>query len=237
MKIRKAVLLVLVPGLLLASEPVTIDWYSASYKYNLASASLIYCTGGKWRPGFGTLITSGSSTTTTDFVATQDSFDAVAVGDIIMATGLIRQVTAKASADSITVDSAWDLGTAGVGWQFISYSCGTAATDGWLPSGTFHNNTYTLEITTLNATSIDVRLECRSAAPGAAPVPVYPSTSGSGDNCAGGTHTGGFCNFTSATGAALAVRDVGEWNECRWGMKINTDTGTQAITAYSEGKK
>ena len=77
------------------------------------------------------LVTSGSSTTVTALAGTPAPFTDVAAGDelrIVLPTGTVanttnetivkRFVTARASATSITVNAAVDLGTTGMGFQY-----------------------------------------------------------------------------------------------------------------------
>jgi hypothetical protein len=115
-------------------------------KYQLDSASYIYCVTGPVQQGPGRVKTTGSSATVTAVAGLDDPFTNVAVGDeLIFGSGIgtERVVTARASATSITVDSAVNLNdTAGFQFTYAHPSCGTGATDGWfIPSAGKHTVT------------------------------------------------------------------------------------------------
>jgi hypothetical protein len=136
-----ALALVLVPALCAAQLPpaARVDRNIVA-KYQLDSATYIYCMTGPAVQGPGRVKTSGSSATVTAVAGLDDPFTNVAVGDELMfATGTALQarvVTARASATSITVDSVINLGvTTGFGFTYAHPACGTAVTDGWFIPG------------------------------------------------------------------------------------------------------
>jgi hypothetical protein len=132
--------LVLVPALCAAQLPPAsrVD-RNIIAKYQLDSGSYIYCVTGPANQGPGRVKTSGSSATVTSVAGLDDPFTNVAVGDeLIFGSGIgtERVVTARASATSITVDSAVNLDdTAGFAFTYAHPACGTGATDGWFIPG------------------------------------------------------------------------------------------------------
>lgn len=163
--------------------------------------------------GRGTIETSGSSTTVVESVTGSNPFTEVAVGDLLViqigSTVYRRAVTARASAASITVDAAIDLGTVGVSWTWYQQKCGTGAEDGWLDAGAAYQINVLYQIDTINATSIDTSLECRLGGMSAATIGTASKTT---------------------TGVTADVLMSGVWDECRVGLKLNTDTGAQKVT-------
>jgi hypothetical protein len=132
--------LVLVPALCAAQLPPAsrVDRNIVA-KYQLDSGSYIYCVTGPATPGPGRVKTTGSSATITAVAGLDDPFTNVAVGDeLIFGTGSSdeRVVIARASATSITVDSAISLAdTAGFAFTYAHPTCGTGATSGWFIPG------------------------------------------------------------------------------------------------------
>lgn len=222
---RKLLFLALL--MLPVSVQAQVGQFVSVLRYDLESASVIYCSGG---PGFiqgtSTVSTSGSSTTLT--AATAGTFDPLSVGDSLFVAGVFRQVAAKASGTSLTLSSA--INTTATGWRYIHYTCGTGTENGKFGIANGLVTTITAEIVTMTATSIDIRYECRANTPDANWIVVYPSA---GNNeCGAGTEASGYCQFTAAASLALVVDEV--WNECRVGMKINTDAGgAESINVYS----
>ncbi len=220
-------LLFLVLALLPAAAQAQVGQYISVLRYDLASTSVIYCSGGPgWIQGTSTVSTSGSSTTLT--AATTGTFDALSVGDSIFVAGAFRRVDAIGSSTSLTLSSA--INTTATGWRYIHYVCGSGNDSGafGIANGTI--STLVAEIVTMTATSIDVRYECRTNTPDAGWVVVYPSA---GNNeCGAGTESSGYCQFTAAASLALVVDEV--WNQCRIGIKVNTDTaGAEVINLYA----
>jgi hypothetical protein len=209
--------------------------------YNLASTSYIYCStgdtaGNVWSQGIEVAIpvtTSGASSTVAAVTASSAPFTNVAVGDELLFNldGITyrRYVTARASADSITISGAPTAtinlgdgrrGTAGYGFYFRRRTCDTTATTGWFPVRGRQQVSIAITVETINATSIDVTTYCRSG--GSLQTPVEVDTK----------------NYTAADGdiITLAGGTGGlKWEACRVGMKVNTDTGDQSVTVVVEG--
>lgn len=206
---------------------------------DLDDTSYLYCKsvglgmGGQnvdfnWTNQAQPVTTAGSSSATLAAVtaATNGPYDNLAVGsllrfnsssgDIPSPGGLMtyRYLTAKASDDSATIDTAVTVGAAGVGFQFLNRSCGTAATSGWFGVSGWTSGTALIEITQINTTSgIDYTLECKHAFPWATAVPVITNSAA-----------------VTATGAVPLV-----WSEpydyCRVGIKLDsTDDGNDLTT-------
>lgn len=210
--------------------------------YDLTGTSYTYCVtlgsdGTVWgsqRQINVPVTTSGSSTTVAAVTASSGPFSFVGVGDVlyfnvsgatpggtVTPPGMTtRTVTAKASADSITVDAAIDLsvattvgGTAGVPFSFRKLSCGTAATSGWIPTLGIKSWTISYEITTMNAASYDVEIECRPDQR----IFTY------------GILLGPY-NYVAAGTAKLYTSEV-PCAYIRLGQKLTTDSGVQSIQA------
>lgn len=107
--------------------------------YDLSATNYTYGRFGDWTEASPSRIeTSGSSTTVTAVSGTP--FELIGVGDEIRVeiSGVQtrRVVAAKASSVSITVDTAIDLDVdGGYKFEWRDFQVGTAATDGWLPTG------------------------------------------------------------------------------------------------------
>lgn len=215
--------------------------------YDLDSTSYVYpVLGQRIIPGPGRAQTSGSSATVTAGATSTNPFDEIGVGDVIYFspgsvtdTVLQRRVTAKASATSITVDSAVDLsgnGTTGVAWEYQHFSTGTAITNGWfnLPSPTI-SSAVMVEVSQLNVTGgIDVRIECRMEIGSGNPVSAFYRN----------VTTAGIGAGTTTTDTGIIVYEVlPHFRQCRVGLKIGgaddgDDTGANAekitvkVTSY-----
>lgn len=208
-------------------------------KYDLDSDSYTYCrlegqgdrVDGPGLVGPAAILTSGSSTTVSEATASTNPFTNVAVGDVIIVDGNVVAVTARASAASITVDTAINL-TAGKTFQYFKHACGTAATDGWVTVGPTDSVILGFELNQEDTTSgVDVRWECKAAVPSAQPVQVYP------DNSAGAatkTYTAAGIDARTWVNIDVAV------SACRIGFKVTstddgTDTGAarESINAYA----
>jgi hypothetical protein len=204
--------------------------------YDLAATSYIYCAtygdstdvakeGWKVPDSRIRITTSGSSTTITSVAGLPAAFTNVAVGDelrLYRPQGAVanstadnlahRFVTARASATSITVNSAVDLGTTGTTFDFRTLTCGTGSTSGRFATDGFRNANVQFEYTVKNATSIDWRVECKVQGANNGWVVVIPST---------GTST----NLTATAATSARIFDVSDYDYCRLGMQVNTDTG------------
>lgn len=239
-----ALLFVLLPTAAPAAE--TIISVPLVAGYDLDSTTLIYCTS----VGEGGLVlaaprlakhkvkTSGSSTTVTSNTASAGAFEFVAVGDLLWfprtesvpvaagaAVGAWRYVTARASADSITVDTAIDL-SAGYGFGWRTPTCGTAATSGQVPVSGFDAINFVGQIDQISVTGgITYQVECRAEGPAATWVTIIGPT-----------------NKTAVWAGGNVAYEPWAW--CRIGWKIGTaddgtDTGADAekIAAYFTGTR
>lgn len=212
---------VLFPTVLVADNLQKVAW--VSYAKDLTDTSYSYCKligvasdpFGEPYPGRGTIKTSGSSTTVVENVTGANPFTDIAVGDVLQiripATNTVykRYVTARASAASITVDTAIDL-SAGYAWSYMKQVCGATAADGWIPVSFFTTIGFEVNYVTKNATSLDHSFECRVG--GDAPLIVEQASQ-------------------TAVGGTAAVVTAGVWDECRIGLKLTTDAGVQSINA------
>jgi hypothetical protein len=184
-------------------------------------------------PGRGQIETSGSSTTVTGVNAADDVFTDIGVGDVLFTrTGAgvtsLRVVTAKASVDSITVNTAIDL-TGGVNWTYKKLACGTSATDGWIDA-TGDTVQLTVQYDAGDLDTLDVSWFCREAAPGSGAIRVYP---GPASDCGDGTLSGTVCTFAT-TGQGLAVKIPNNvFSACRVGLKYGSTDGAtrEEVTA------
>lgn len=223
-------------------QEIPPTFYQMVTAYDLSSASFTYPL---LLPtpvnGPATIKTAGASTTFVEATAGTAPFALVKAGDLLFirtsATAtLLKTVVTRTSDASIVVDgAAVDLGTAGVAFTFRSLTDGTGAAQGWLTVSKFSKKNFVFQLDTINATSIDVQVECKvcgSSGQGcdySNPVKVYPPVGGTGQ-CGTG-------NFTTAgITARCAVVANEDWDQCRIGYKINTDTGVQAITAAFYGR-
>lgn len=205
--------------------------------YDLDSASYTYCSsagvgGAVLSDGIPVAIpvtTSGSSTTVSAITATTAPFAQVAIGDIIyflqtqvqatpepLVKGRVveRVVTAKASSDSITISSAIQLPATPTGTTFYRrpVTCGTAATNGWVPLFGYREASFTFMLNqgTFTTGGVDARWECRNSGVDAQPVAIYtPAT------------------FTTpGITSRYTVVANGTFDECRIGFKLSgTDDG------------
>lgn len=166
-------------------------------------------------PGIGRIETVGSSTTVTAETAGDAPFTSVLAGDLLLITygnaTYRRRVATRVSATEITVDTA--INTTGATWSWYKASCGATAADGWIGATGAWALTFEVAVTTINATSIGYIVECRIG--GLASVQMAASTIA--------TATTAQYSFNSQT--------AGSWDECRLGLRVNTDTGVQSVSA------
>jgi hypothetical protein len=239
-----AILLALLPMLAAAQSTSAPNVRKAilASKYDLDSTSYIYCmfTGvnaspwGGALPGGAPVSTSGSSTTVAATTASTGPFTDVAVGDIlyILSSGpqtapVVRYVTARASADSITVDTAITLTAAT--FTFKRRSCGTAASSGWVDVSTAWDVKVAWRISQQDTTGgISIVVYCKDNDDSGTGTRVYPP------NNTGGTRecedTGIFA--TTTTGCAVTIPEG--WDSCRLGMKIVTADDGADTTTHTE---
>lgn len=226
-----------------AQKSISVPLFS---DYDLANAgSYVYCitTGatddvwGPWREVKIKVKTSGSSTTVTSNTASTSAFLNVAIGDELLVTvgdmGLLangsavtttvgaetrRYVTARASADSITINSAVNW-SAGYTFYFRRRVCSTTSS-GWLGVQGLDSITFHFQIDQINATSIDAKVECRVRGSVDFVTTVWSK------------------NYTAvgsdSTGVNLSSLD---YDDCRLAMKLNTDGGAQKVTGYATADK
>ena len=177
--------------------------------------------------------TVGSSTTVTSYTTGTNAFDLISVGDLLYVSTsgatpggtddgtrgrmLVLVVTARASADSITVNTAVDL-SLGYYFRWRKFTTSTGATSCWIPVKGVTAGNFVVQIDQIQATSIDYQLECKADAPTAGIVIVSGPT-----------------NKTAAFAGAITFSDP--WAFCRMGFKVNTDTGVQKITVTLETRK
>jgi len=164
------------------------------------------------------ITTSGASTTTTALTASTLPFTQAAVGDIIeayvvsTATGITttdraaRVITAKASGDSVTVNSSWTLPTLGIAFNLIKSACAaiTNATP-WINIPTNTNTTLNFNITANTAVGgISMRIEGLFSDPNDVnPIVtnLWPGVVSADAKCPYGTFDAtANCTFTSTTG-------------------------------------
>jgi hypothetical protein len=95
--------------------------------------------------------------------------------------------------------------------------CGTAITNGWISIPSGRPIVAAIEWTTKAATSLEYSIECR------------PWTGGLGAYLA----TVGQASMTSASASYVVIgSNYNGFDQCRIGLKLTTDTGTNAVTAY-----
>lgn len=196
--------------------------------YDVSATSLTYplLTGnaaspfGGAIPGGAAVSTSGSSTTVTATTASTNPFASVGVGDELYfqtAPGTavsVRYCTAKASSDSITIDTAITL-TARQ-FTYKHFATGTAITSGAVDAATVGARAVQLCVQTLNATSITFSIEGRLAGAPAWATLVAPPFSATG------------CEI-------IAVPEA--LDQLRVGVKVNTDTGVQSVSAIMQSTR
>lgn len=164
-----------------------------------------------------TIETVGSSTTTSASTASTAPFLGVDVGDelTVVLSGLstYRYVVTNADDDTVTVDTAWDLGTDGVVFRWRDLTCGTGANDGLVPAGRRAQRVvFDIQVLTINATSIDFQVEGRNPGAGAGWTPVGTAT------------------YTAVGGGAIVVNQL-HFDQYRLGVKVTGDAGAQSVTA------
>jgi hypothetical protein len=170
-------------------------------------------------------IKASNSTTVTSQTNGDNAFAEVAVGDSIFirdsGTQLVTKlnVLARASADSITVDTAVTLADAAFTWLKTT----TSATVGWLDISGYTGRTITVQYDQGDLGRLDVRIECRGSYPGAQPVQVFPA-------CA----TGSCATYQAYTTVGIASRTSivipDPFGACRVGVKYAVSDASDATT-------
>ena len=179
--------------------------------YDLDSETDISCSFATEVLASGLATTSGSSTTTTS-VSSSGVFNNIAVGDIIWAsisgarTG--RTLTARASADSATVDSAWTLPAAGVSLRYQRPTCG--APSGWVAVDGAKMLIVAVNLSQISVTSggIGFKIEGKfDSLPTAGATNLWPGDASADAHCDSGTYASGYCVFTAVD--AFSVSNAG----------------------------
>lgn len=176
--------------------------------YDLDSTTDISCSFADEVLTGGRATTSGSSVTTTS-VSSSAVFGSIAVGDVIWATisGVKtgRVVTARASADSATVDSVWTLPAAGVSLRYQKPTCG--ASSGWVAvesGATTLNLTIDLSQVVLTSGGVAFKIEGRySPLSTSTATNIWPGDASADAHCDAGTYASGYCVFTSADSVTI----------------------------------
>lgn len=195
-------------------------------------------------PGRARIKTVGSNTTVSEFTASTNPFTDVAIGDVlqVVVAGVptTRMVTARASAASITVDTAIDLSaTGGYTWTFWKHVCGATANDGWIDTKGASYVGLTTQFEQGDITSLDIQFQCKADGKGSLPVVVYP---GETSDCGiGGTLSTDRCNFLNAvkgtdTARLTVVLSPALYSACRVGFKwVGADTadGTTNLEKFT----
>lgn len=203
-----------------------------------------------------------TTTTLAATVASSAPFSAVNVGDFIRlrTAGVTApdtidtlekndtpwmRVTAKASANSITVSQS--ATATAVGWEWRRFSASTQVGYGWVPVRGFRRAKFTLTSAALttDTAGINYRVECRQPRPGVDTgniIVAFPNASAYNGTsfdtvCQSGAtfNAAGFdCNITDANmagwGGVQAAVDVTGYEECRIGLNIAVaDDGSDAV--------
>lgn len=179
--------------------------------YDLDSETDISCSFGNEVTASGLATTSGSSTTTTA-LNTSGVFNNIAVGDIIWAsisgakTG--RILTARASANSATVDSVWTLPATGVSLRYQKPTCG--ASSGWVSVDGAKMLIFSVNVAQISVTTggIGFKIEGKfDALPTAGAVNLWPGDASADAHCDSGTYSSGYCVYTAVD--AFSVSNAG----------------------------
>lgn len=220
-------------------------------RYDLDSTTLIYPRVlGQSSPFTGSIDgrvaikTAGSNTTVDADTASTNPFTNVFTDDVLVVDrGLsaqpdIRTVVARASADSVTIDTAVDW-TGGRQFRWYDTQAGSAEGDGWINVSGWLNRQITFYLEQISGVTggINTRLECRSAGVNAKPVIAWPGAAATAAACGAGTLVGGFCNFTVAgvtSGTAILLNPEERWAQCRFGLKIGTSDAAETVEGDKE---
>lgn len=194
------------------------DLDSLSYKYGrIGGASGLGC------PGKYGAKTTGSSVTINAAAGTP--FDPVNVGDLIVFfippdTKSLRKIATKVSGAQITVDTAIDLGTVGVPFDFYPFRIGSAAGDGWHAVQAYSSMTVWVSIAAVAAAGgVDLTIEGLSPnLGGLTPVTLLPTK-----------------NYSVAGTEAINIGEVVQ--AIRVGVKGATGfAGTDSISVWMTGE-
>lgn len=231
-KVLAALLLMAVPALAQEGQHKAANF---NYKYDVASATITYCTmegvaGDPFATGIsgpGQVSTSGASVTV-DGTVGQDAFANVEIGDLFMVrlsngNTETRVVVTNADDDTITVDSTITL--PGNVWTYKTLACGTTVNDGWISTAGYSNVLLTFQYDAGDLTNAAVTMECKSGGLEAAPVRVYP---GVGSDCGDGTLNGVVCEFPTPGQRISYQLSNNPFSACRIGVAwVTADGGTR----------
>lgn len=235
MRLRRALALILtvvvltpIPTSLAADDTVVKNF---ALKYDLDSATTIYCSVAGPHVGVAKIQTTGSSTSVTETTVGSNPFAPLAEGDVLEvnqtppSTPDLRYISTYTDDSNVVINPAADW-TSGKTWKWYEQTCGTASTDGWMDVSGLVDFGITFEVQQIDATSVAFRIECRKQYPGAGTNVVYPGeTSDCGPD---GTLTAGYCVYTGVSAQTVHIPE--SEGSCRVGMKINTDDGADTTT-------
>jgi hypothetical protein len=229
------------------AQPVANEIHSwpLAIQYDVQSGAYIYCrTEGVARVGnddnrrvtTAPITAAANSTTLAAVTAGTNPFANLVVGDVIYlqdpfqatkGATLEKVITARASADSVTISSVISVPTAFTAnsFEWRKRQCATTANAGWFPVEGYRPVKFSVGANTIGATSVDIRFECREQGEDNQPYPVC--TSGVCSSAGVLTVPAASAGFSGRNAFVVGVND--QWKECRVGLKIN-GAGTQSIT-------
>lgn len=248
-------LLALAPIASLAQPQRAMKVVTLYYQYDLDSTTAISGSYSPKSPIQTRITTSGSSTTVTALTATTAPFNLIAVNDLIIvnlqgstvgsSTVTTRRVTAKASADSITVDTAINIPATGRTFEYQKFTAATGATSGWVPleGSNLWQVAIQLNQLSLGSGAIGFRVEGRFSSDlnVVTAKNLWPGWASADAKCNDGTYSSGYCTYTSAnqgppvlTSADLIGPDAVRLVLILTGTDDGGDTGANAeqITAW-----
>lgn len=227
-------ILAVITAVLLAAPPIaraqaitTNETQALFYARDLAAGAYEYCSLlGQTKMALGDsrfvgspllIVTAGNVVTTTAKTASTAPFRGIDVGDEIKlaldGVPTYRYVATNADDDTITVDTAWDLGTTGRSFYWRELVCGTGANDGRIIVGAGAQQVvFDISIAAFNATSLNFIVEGRNPGAGTAWTPIDTK------------------DYTATGGGAIVVNLL-RFNEYRLGVKVTGDTGANTTTA------
>lgn len=189
--------------------------------YDLDSTTDIGCSYGPPIPITTDLITTSGSSATTTSVNTRAPFARASVGDLITvnvatpnvnttaSTLFNRVITAKASSNSITVDSVWTLPTAGTTFFLSILTCGANA--GWIPvTASQRTAEIAIQIAQQNTTTgISMKIEGMDCDDTNICVArnLWPGLNAGAAQCGAGTYSSGYCVYTTAVNPPVFSTD------------------------------
>ena len=178
----KKLILILALVLLPLSAQAQLVRQTLFENYDLDATTLTYGVFAEtWSTDETKLVnTSGSSTTITAVTAGQKPFNSVAAGDQIqfefVDTGpAVRLVVSVAAdKDSVVVDTAITIATAGKLFKYRKWYSGTVAASGWFGGGYCIDKALAVRVAQMNVTgTVDIQLECDIPGTGSAGINIY----------------------------------------------------------------